>query len=452
MKIIVAGCGKIGTTLVECLVAEGHDVVVIDSLSEVISTVANIHDVMGVCGNAADTETLEEAGIDTAELFIASTSSDELNMLSCFLAKRMGAKHTIARIRNPEYNDKSLDFMKKQLDLSMAINPELLAARELLRILQMPSAVKVETFAGRSFEMVEIRLPEDSEIDGLSLRDLREKYKTNILIGAVQRGEEVHIPGGNFILKGGDKVGLIARHSDIVKFLRSIGMMRKQAKSVMIVGGGRTAFYLADMLSSVGTSVKIIEKDPALCHDLSDILPDASIICGDGAEQEVLLEEGIRDTDAFVALTPMDEENILISIYAELQKVPKVISTVNREELAPMAEKLGLDCIVSPSKTISDVLVRYARALDNSLGSNIETLYKLMDSKIEALEFISAADPRLNDIPLKDLATKPSILIAGIIRGRRTIVPGGNDCIQAGDRVIILAENQRLSDLSDILR
>ncbi len=452
MKIIVAGCGKIGTTLVECLVAEGHDVVVIDSLSEVISTVANIHDVMGVCGNAADTETLEEAGIDTAELFIASTSSDELNMLSCFLAKRMGAKHTIARIRNPEYNDKSLDFMKKQLDLSMAINPELLAARELLRILQMPSAVKVETFAGRSFEMVEIRLPEDSEIDGLSLRDLREKYKTNILIGAVQRGEEVHIPGGNFILKGGDKVGLIARHSDIVKFLRSIGMMRKQAKSVMIVGGGRTAYYLADMLSSVGTSVKIIEEDPALCRELSEILPDASIICGDGAEQEVLLEEGIRDTDAFVALTPMDEENILISIYAELQKVPKVISTVNREELAPMAEKLGLDCIVSPSKTISDVLVRYARALDNSLGSNIETLYKLMDSKIEALEFISAADPRLNDIPLKDLATKPNILIAGIIRGRRTIVPGGNDCIQAGDRVIILAENQRLSDLSDILR
>ncbi|MBQ2715316.1 MAG: NAD-binding protein, partial [Clostridia bacterium] len=334
----------------------------------------------------------------------------------------------------------------------MAINPELLAARELLRILQMPSAVKVETFAGRSYEMVEIRLPEDSEIDGLTLRDLREKYKTNILIGVVQRGDEVHIPGGNFILKGGDKVGLIARHSDIVKFLRSIGMMRKQAKSVMIVGGGRTAFYLADMLSSVGTSVKIIEKDPALCHDLSDNLPDASIICGDGAEQEVLLEEGIRDTDAFVALTPMDEENILISIYAELQKVPKVISTVNREELAPMAEKLGLDCIVSPSKTISDVLVRYARALDNSLGSNIETLYKLMDSKIEALEFISAADPRLNDIPLKDLATKPNILIAGIIRGRRTIVPGGNDCIQAGDRVIILAENQRLSDLSDILR
>lgn len=452
MKIIVAGCGKIGTTLVECLVAEGHDVVVIDSLSEVISTVANIHDVMGVCGNAADTETLEEAGISTSELFIASTNSDELNMLSCFIAGRMGAGHTIARIRNPEYNDQSLDFMKKQLDLSMAINPELLAARELLRILQMPSAVKVETFAGRSFEMVEIKLPEDSEIDGLSLRDLREKYKTNILIGVVQRGDEVHIPGGNFILKGGDKIGLIARHSDIVKFLRSIGMMRKQAKSVMIVGGSRTAYYLADMLSTVGTSVKIIEKDPALCRELSESLPDASIICGDGAEQGVLLEEGIRDTDAFVALTPMDEENILISIYAELQKVPKVISTVNREELSPMAEKLGLDCIVSPSKTISDVLVRYARALDNSLGSNIETLYKLMDARIEALEFISAADPKLNDIPLKDLATKPNILIAGIIRGRRTIVPGGNDCIQAGDRVIILAENQRLSDLSDILR
>lgn len=452
MKIIVAGCGKIGTTLVECLVAEGHDVVVIDSLSEVISTVANIHDVMGVCGNAADTETLEEAGVDTAELFIASTSSDELNMLACFIAGRMGAAHTIARIRNPEYNDKSLDFLKKHLDLSMSINPELLAARELLRILQMPSAVKVENFAGRSFEMVEIRLPEDSELDGITLRGLREKYKTNILIGVVQRGDDVHIPDGNFALKNGDKIGLVARHSDIVKFLRSIGLMRKQAKSVMIIGGSRTAFYLADMLSSVGTSVKIIEKDPSLCHELSELLPDASIICGDGSEQEVLLEEGIRSTDAFVALTGMDEENILISIYAGLQNVPKVISKVSREELTPMAKKLGLDCVVSPSNFISDVLVSYARALDNSLGSNIESLYKLMDGKIEALEFISATDPRLNDIPLKDLATKSNILIAGIIRGRRTIVPGGNDCIQAGDRVIILSENQRLSDLSDILR
>ncbi len=452
MKIIVAGCGKIGTTLVECLVTEGHDVVVIDSLSEVISTVANIHDVMGVCGNAADTETLDEAGISTAELFIASTNSDELNMLACFIAGRMGAAHTIARIRNPEYNDESLDFLKKHLALSMAINPELLAASELLRILQMPSAVKVETFAGRSFEMVEIILPDDSELDGITLRGLREKYKTNILIGVVQRGNDVYIPDGNFALKNGDKIGLVARHSDIVKFLRSIGLMRKQAKSVMIVGGSRTAFYLADKLSSVGTSVKIIEKDPALCKELSEILPDASIICGDGSEQEVLIEEGIKNTDAFVALTGMDEENILISIYAELQKVPKVISKVNREELAPMAQKLGLDCIVSPSNFISDVLVRYARALDNSLGSNIESLYKLMDGKIEALEFISGSDQRINDIPLKDLATKSNILIAGIIRGRRTIVPGGNDFIQAGDRVIILAANQRLSDLSDILR
>ncbi len=452
MKIIVAGCGKIGTTLVECLVNEGHDVVVIDNISEVISTVANIHDVMGVCGNAADCETLEEADIGTAELFIATAASDEMNMLSCFLAGRMGAAHTIARIRNPEYNDKSLDFMKKQLALSMSINPELLAARELLRILQMPSAAKIEIFAGRSFEMIELRLKEDSELDGLSLRGLREKYKTNILIGAVQRGDEVHVPDGNFILKCGDKIGLIARHSDIVKFFRAAGMMRKQAKSVMIVGGSRTAFYLAQMLNAVGTSVKIIEKDPEVCHELSELLPGTSIICGDGSEQELLLEEGIRGTDAFVALTDLDEENILLSIYAGLHGVPKVISKVSREELYPMAEKLGLDCIVSTSKIISDVLVRYARALDNSRGSNIETLYKLMDGHVEALEFNAVANPRLTDIPLKELATKPNILIAGIIRGRRTIVPGGNDCIQAGDRVIILAGNHRLRDLSDILR
>jgi trk system potassium uptake protein TrkA len=316
----------------------------------------------------------------------------------------------------------------------------------------MPSAVKVETFAGRSFEMVEIKLGDDSDLDGLSLRDLREKYKTNILIGAVQRGDEVHIPDGNFRLKSGDKIGVVARHSDIVKFLRSIGMMKKQAKSVIIVGGNRTSFYLADMLSSAGSSVKIIEKDPKICDELSELLPGASIICGDGSEQEVLLEEGIKNTDAFVALTSMDEKNILISIYSGLQGVSKVISQVTRDELTPMAGKLGLDCIVSPRHIISDVLIQYARALANSHGSNIAALYKLTDGHVAALEFKAAADPKLCGILLKDLSTKQNVLIAGIIRGRRTIVPGGNDCIEEGDRVIILAGNQRLADLSDILR
>lgn len=452
MKIIVNGCGKIGSTILASLVAEGHDVVALDRDPAVITEMTNIYDVVGVCGNGADCETLEDAGISDAELFIAATGSDELNMLSCFLAGRMGAGSTIARIRNPEYNDESLGFMKRELGLSMAINPELLAAKELFDILNMPSVAKIETFSGRSFEMVELKLKEDSVLDGMKLVDLREKYKTKVLICIVQRGEEIYIPGGNFVLQSGDKIGLTASPAEIHKFLRQIGLLQKKAKSVMIMGGSKTAYYLAKMLESGGT-VKIIEKNPEVAEELTESLPDCSIILGDGAQQELLLEEGIRSVDAFVTLTGMDEQNILISIYAMSQNVPKVIAKINRNELSSMAEKLGLDCIVSPRKIIADVLVQYARALENSRGTSVETLYKLMDGRVEALEFHVRQDvPELTGIPLRSLQRKPDILIAGIIRGRRTIVPGGDDCILPGDRVVVLAANQRLSDLADIVK
>lgn len=453
MKIIVCGCGKIGSTIIASLAAEGHDVVALDNDADVISEMTNIYDVMGVCGNGADCETLDDAGVSKTELFIAVTNSDEVNMLACFLAKRMGAGYTIARIRNPEYNDSSLDFMKRELGLSLSINPELLAARELFDVLNMPSAVKVETFSGRSFEMVELKLKDDSPLVGLVLKEMREKYKTRVLICVVQRGDEVYIPGGDFVLQSGDKIGLTASPDEIQKFLRQIGLLQKKAKSVMIMGGGKTAYYLAKMLEAGGSDVKVIEIDEKNAEALTEDLPNSVIIHGDGAQQELLLEEGLRSTDAFVTLTGMDEQNILISIYAMSQDVPKVIAKVNRDELSEMAEKLGLDCIVSPRKIISDVLVQYARALENSQGTSVETLYKLMDGRVEALEFrVRQSVDGLTDIPLKNLQRKTGILIAGIIRGRRTIVPGGEDCILSGDRVIVLAANQRLSDLADIVK
>ena len=452
MKIIVCGCGKIGTTLIDALAAEGHDLVALDNNPAVITEITNIHDVIGVCGNGADCDTLEDAGVKSTELFIAVTGSDELNMLACFLAKRMGAGHTIARIRNPEYNDASLDFMKRELGLSMAINPELLAARELFDVLRMPSAAKIDTFSGRTFEVVELKLKDDSILDGLSLRDLRNTYKTPVLFCTVQRGDEVYIPSGDFVLKSGDRVGITAAPSEIVKFLRELGLLQKKARSVMLLGGSKTAFYLAKLLAASGANVKIIEQNAEVAQELSEKLPGVAIVHGDGAQQELLLEEGIREVDAFVSLTGMDEENILISIYAASQNVPKVISKINRDELASMAEKLGLDSFISPSRIISDVLVQYARALENSRGSQVETLYKLMDGRAEALEFrVKQAAEGLTEIPLRALKLKPNILIAGIIRGRRTIVPGGEDVIRLGDRVIILAGGHRLSDLSDIL-
>lgn len=452
MKIIISGCGKIGGTILASLVSEGHDIVAIDSDSAVLTEITNIHDVMGVCGNGADSDILTEAGVAGAEMFVAATGSDEMNMLSCFLARRLGAKNTIARIRSPEYNDRSLAFVRRELELSMAINPELLAAHELFNILKFPSAVKIEKFSGRGFEMIELRLKPDSVLDGMSLRSLREKYGTRVLICCVQRGDSVYIPGGDFVLKSGDKIDITAPPADMLKFFRSIGEFQKQARNVMLLGGSRTAYYLADMLTSGGASVKIIERDEKTCSELCEALPKAVIIHGDGAEQELLMEEGLKSLDAFIALTGMDEENILISIFAAAQKVPKVISKVNRDELAAMAERLGLDCIVSPKKIISDVIVQYARALKNSLGSNIETLYQLMDGKAEALEFNAKADPKLIGIPLKELNIKKNILIAGILRYRKTVVPTGDDMILPDDRVIVVAADRKLSDLSDILR
>lgn len=450
MNIVVVGCGKIGTTILSSLVSEGHDVVAIDTDPAVIEEITNIYDVIGVCGNGVDFDTLEDAGADKAELFISVAGSDEMNMLGCFMAKKMGAKHTIARIRDREYNERGLSFMRQQLDLSMSINPDLLAARELLNILKLPSAAKIETFSRGNFEIVELVL-KNSVLDGKKLSELRNQYKAKFLICAVQRGDRVVIPDGNFELKNGDRIGLTASPTEIQKLLRAIGVMQKQARSVMILGGSRTAYYLAKMLSNIGNSVKVIERDSARCTVLCDALPKADIIYGDGAQQELLLEEGLKSVDAFVSLTGMDEENILISIFAALQNVPKVISKINRDELASMAEKLGLDCLVSPKKIISDVIVRYARALQNSLGSNVETLYKLMDGQAEALEFNVKADPKLTGIPLKELQLKTNILIAGIIRERKTLIPAGEDVILPGDRVIVLAADRRLNDLSDIL-
>ena len=337
MNIIVAGCGKIGRALIADLVAEGHDVTAMDNSPRIVGEITDSFDVMGVCGNCADCETLKEAGAENADIFVAVTNSDELNMLSCFLAQKLGASHTIARIRNPEYNDQSLGFMRQHLGLAISINPELLIAEEIYNVLKLPSAVKIENFSRRNIEMVEIILPHDSELDGMNLIKIREKYKANYLICAVQRGDKVYIPDGRFELKAGDRIGLTAAHAEVEKLLRMLGILKKQAKNIMILGGGKASYYLAKMLSELGTTVKIIEKKLERCEELSEVLDKTVIIHGDGAQQELLVEEGISSMDAFVALTGMDEENIMISTFASMQSVPKVISKINRDDLLSMA-------------------------------------------------------------------------------------------------------------------
>ena len=452
MKIIIVGCGKIGTTVIQSLVSEGHDVVAVDWDRNVVNEITNIYDVIGVCGSGADCETLREADAAHAELFASLTGNDEVNMLACFIAKRMGARHTIARVRNTGYSEQSIGYMRQQLDISMTVNPEALAAQELFHILRLPGAVNMETFSRRSFEMAEFKLRADSPLSGTTLADMRRRYKANFLVGVVQRGENVYIPDGSFTLQGGDRIGLTADAAEMMKLIRLMGITQKQAKSVMIIGASRTAFYLAKMLLAGGANVKIIEKDKERCRTFSESLEGAVIINGDGARQELLMVEGLTRMDGVVALTGMDEENILLSYYAQEAGVPKVISKVNRSEFALMADKLGLECVVSPKKVISDIFVRYARALRSSIGSKIETLYKLMDGRAEALEFIAQSDFKYLHVPLKDIMLRPNMLIAGIIRGRKSIIPTGEDVITAGDRVVVLTARSRMSDLSDMVR
>lgn len=452
MKITIVGCGKIGTALISGLSGEGHEVIGIDSDPAVIEELTNIYDVMCVCGNGADCDVLSEAETEKCDLFVAVTGSDELNMLSCFLAHSLGAEYTIARIRNPEYNDRSLGFMRQQLHLTDSLNPEFIAAREIYNILKFPTAVNIETFSARNFEMIEVRLKPDSILEGMRLTDLRRKYAAKFLVCAVERDGAAIIPDGSFTLKAGDLVGITATPAELQKLLKMLGILQKRARSVIILGASMTAFYLAKLLLAGGSAVKIIDRDRERCQKFGAELPGAVVICGDGAQQEILLEEGLASTDAFVSLTGMDEENILISCFAAANKVPKVITKVNRPELASLAQGLGLDCIISPLKSTGDIITGYARALENSRESSVETLYKLMDGSVEALEFSVQQDFEYINIPLKDLQLKDNILIAGIIRRRTPMIPAGDDVILPYDRVVVIAADTRLQKLSDIMQ
>lgn len=453
MKIIIVGGGKVGKTIIESMLKEKHEVILVDNDPAVVGNVTNLYDVMGICANGTEYEKLLEAGADKADLFIAVTGSDELNMLSCFAAKKIGARHTVARVRNSEYNTASWGFMKQQLEISMAVNPEKLAAEAIYDILKLPSATKVESFTARSFEMIEIIVKKGSAIDGMTLVDLRKKFSEKFLVCVVQRENDVFIPNGTFRVLSGDKIGVMVTNDDAHSILKKFGYPAKEAKNIMLIGASKTALYLADMLIKGRSSVKIIEKDPEVCDIVCERLSSkASVVCGDGMSREILLEEGVDGLDALVALTDRDEENILISFYALSKQVQKVIAKVNRSELSSISENLGLETTFSPKNIVADILVRYARAIGNSIGSKVETLYSLFGGNAEALEFNVEQDFEFAGVPIKKLETKPGILIAGITRGDEALIPGGDDCILSGDKVIVVAKGERLCNLSDILK
>ncbi len=451
MRIIIVGCGKIGQTIVEELVAEKQDVLVLDSNPEVVKRMVDTYDVMGICGNGVSYDRLIEADTGKADLFIAVTRSDELNMLCCFAAKKLGAKYTVARIRDYEYTNQNLRFMKESLAIDMIINPELLTAEAFYNVLRLPSATKVEMFSNRRVEMTEFLVSDNSPLCGQSLIELKKKQKGAYLICAIRRGEEVFIPRGSSEILPGDRVAVIATQMEMGKLIKGLGLGSLTVRSVLIVGASKTAHYLTDLLLKSRMSVKIVEKDIEVCEDTCIKFPQATVVYGDGANREILDEEGLRGTDALVSLTGKDEENLLMAYYAKTLQVPKIAAKVNRDGLFPMAEKLGIESVFSPGKIVANGVLRYVRALENCVGSTMETLYKIMDEDAEAVEFEVKSDFKKIGVPLKEMKIKKGMLIASILRGYDAIIPGGEDTIEVGDRFIVVSTSKHLVEINDIL-
>ena len=450
MKIIIVGCGKVGTTLAEQLNRENHDITLIDCDSEALQSISDSTDVMSVTGNGAVYQVQMEAGIKEADLLIATTNSDELNMLCCLIAKKAGNCHTIARIRNPEYSAE-INYIREELNLSLAINPELAAAREIARLLRFPNAIKIELFAKGRIELLKFLIPKDSILDRMKVMDVVSRLKSNVLICAVERGDDVVIPDGNFEMRGGDKISFIAPHADCADFFRKAGIENNTVNSAMFVGGGKLTVYLAKALADTKIKIKIIEQDEERCRILSEILPHAMIIHGDGSDQKLLLEEGIRQTEAFASLTGFDEENILLSLYAASQSGAKLITKVNKIAFENVINSLNLGSVIYPKMLTADIILQYVRAMQNSMGSNIETLYKIVADKAEALELRVRGDSPVLGIPLEKLRTRNNLLVACINRNGRIIMPRGKDTLEAGDTVIIVTTHTGLNDLKDIL-
>lgn len=450
MKIVIIGDGKVGYKLARQLSAEQYDVILIDNNEEKLRRSIEKMDVFCVAGEGGSVEVQKRADVPHADLVIACTSTDECNMLSCLIARRLGARHTIARVRNPIYY-KQIDFLKKDLHLSMAVNPELIVAGDITRLLLFPDASKVETFVKGRVELVEFPI-HSGMLEGISLSELYAKFQIQILVCAVESGENVLIPDGDYILKAGDKLHLATSHQNMELFFKKIAGKREKIKNVMICGGGRVAYYLANQLSDLGMHIKIIEKNRERCEELCELLPKTTIINGDATEHDLLIEEGIQKADAFIALTGMDEENIIMSLFARKQNVSKVIVKINEDRRAMMIDELGLDSIVSAKSATADTILGYVRARRNSQSSaNVETMYQLLDGRVEALEFIIKAETAYTGIPLKDLELKANNIIACIARGRKIIIPNGEDTLQVGDSVILITMTKQIRDLEDIL-
>lgn len=451
LNIIIVGCGKVGATLTEQLSKEGHDITVIDKNASAVQSLADTYDVMGLVGNGASYSVQMEAGIENTDLIIAVTDSDELNLLCCTVAKRVGNCSAIARVRTPDYSEEA-GYLREKLGLAMIINPELESASEVARVLYLPTALEINTFAHGQAEMIKVRIPENNIMHGQTIASLAKDTSFSVLICAIERDGQVFIPSGNFILKTGDLISFIASRHNAREFLKKVGFQTNQVKDTMIIGGGRAAYYLAKQLLNMGIDVKIIENSRTRCEELSELLPGAIIINGDGTDEELLKEEGIEYVESFVPLTGIDEENIMLTLHAKQISNAKVITKINRIAFKNVINNLELGSVIYPRYITSEAIIAYVRAKTASMNSNVETLYHMFDYRAEAIEFHIDKNCDLINISLMDLQLKDNLLIALINRNGRIIIPSGSSSFKPGDSVVVVTTHSGFKDISDILK
>ena len=452
MNIIIVGCGKVGSTIAKQLCNEGYDVTVIDNNPNKLRAVSDGMDAMAMIGDGTSYTTLKEAGIETADVLIAVTDSDEKNLLCCVIGKRTGNLSAIARVRNPVYSNER-DFLQKGFGLAMLINPESAGAEEMGRIFRFPSAIDIETFAKGKIELLTVRIPEKSLLVGNPLTYIHQKLRTDVLVAVVRRKGQVIIPSGDFVIEAGDLVSVIAEHEQAHEFFRKIGIETHRVRDVLIIGGGKMTYYMAKNLAASGIGVKIIEKDLKRSEVLSELLPDAEIICGDGTDEDLLIEEGIEKVDGVAAVTGMDEQNIMLTLFARSQSENvKTVTKVGKLSFTKVIDRLDLGSVVNPKETTAEYIIQFVRSMRASMGSNVENLYKIANGEAEAIEFHVTEKTRAVSIPLVKLNTKKNILIGKIFRNGRAFTPTGHDSIEVGDSVILVVLSEdKIRDLDDIL-
>lgn len=449
MELVILGAGKVGEILIENLIKENHDVVVIDKNAKKIELLVNKYDVKGIVGNGVSRETLTEAGVPAADFFIACTAYDEVNVICCVLAKSLGVKYTVARVRDPEYN-KELSFMKEELSLDALFNPEYRTAKEISKVLKFPSATNVESFADGKVSLAEFVINADNPIIGKSVMDIVKEYDSKVIFAMVKRDDNVFIPLGDFVINEGDRISVLSKESEIADFCKKVKMLKTPVKNVFMVGGGKIAYYLAQELSSCGMSVRIVENNEKRCVELANTLPNAEILYGDGSELSLLEELKLEKSDACITLTGIDEENAMVSLYAKQLNVRKVITKLDRKSVVNMSKTLGLDSIVTPNTVIANYIFRFVRSLQTNSGSGVRRLYKFGDN-VEALEFI-VDESFPCGVKLRDLKLYKDVVIGAIVRGTEHVLPRGDTAFEAGDRVIVIVSNRKITELNQILR